>query len=266
MSLKDIYKRLNLITNLEKEKDKFLERIRTLLTKVDEDLEEEDLACLGSNRKETILEELSFKLGERRAISFQGYLNPPVSFEKTLLVCEVFLKILRDFKEDTLYTYFYKKLEEAINLSLVNLGIYFMKGEFYLKDVEELDKKLILEPLEWLGNFPETQKIFKGALKDYLNKSYPDAITKAYSTLEGLTKTFLNKDRNLKDNVPSLVKKLELPNQWGNILYHFCTFANEFSTRHGKREGKSTKIPNPNLVEAYIYLTGVIINLISRSS
>ena len=42
-----------------------------------------------------------------------------------------------------------------------------MKGEFYLKDVEELDKKLILEPLEWLGNFPETQKIFKGALKDY---------------------------------------------------------------------------------------------------
>jgi len=54
--------------------------------------------------------------------------------------------------------------------------------------------------------------------------------------LESLVKRFLNNNTNLKKNVPKLLEKLNLPDQWGKILFNFCDYAHEFSSRHGRKE------------------------------
>jgi len=82
--------------------------------------------------------------------------------------------------------------------------------------------------------------------------------------LESLVKRFLNNNTNLKKNVPKLLEKLNLPDQWGKILFNFCDYAHEFSSRHGRKEKKSLKI-NSEIIETYIYFTGLVISLIILS-
>jgi len=251
--LKDIYKRLNLETDLTREQEKFIKRIRETLKEMN--------SFFDYYKQKDLLTEMTFKLGEESHNFFETYLIP-YSFKRTLFVSEIFLNILKERKEADYFLYFYKKIKEAIDLSVIDLGIHFEDGKFYLKGAEELDQKFILEPLEWLKDFPTTKEFFKETLQEYLRKDYPDAITKSYSALETLVKTFLNNNKSLKDNITELIKKLDFPKQWGQMVFYFCEFANEFSSRHGKKEKVKTTELDPELVEAYIYFTGLLLRLI----
>ena len=80
--------------------------------------------------------------------------------------------------------------------------------------------------------------------------------------MESLVKRFSNNNTNFKKNVPKLLEKLNLPDQWGKILFNFFVYANKFSSRHGKGEKTKIAIVTPEIVEAYIYFTGLVIRLV----
>ena len=253
--LKDIYKRLNLFTTLEEEKKKFRKRIEGILKEIHSNLgyETQDFLC-----------KIAFELGEDQKSSLQSYLLP-YSFKRTLFVSEAFLDVLREKNHRVEAEYFRRKIEKAIHLSVIDLGIHFKEGKFFLKGAKELDEKLILENLEWLRNYPDSKVKFENALEYYFRKEYPDAITNAYSALEGITKVFLARDIRLdkKEVKIELLKKLNLDSHWSGIVNNYCKIAHEFSSRHGKKEQKE-QILEVELVEFYIYITGVFIRLISQ--
>jgi len=262
--LKDIYKRLNLETDLKKEQEKFIKRIQLIFNTIDS---KHLFPYLGGpdDNLSGVSKKMAFLLGEEIREYLKEYLNNQ-TVEKVLTVSEIFLNVIKD---DSAFhfenNYFPLKIEEAFNLSMIDLGISFKNGKFYKKDTEELDNKLIFEPLEWLNDYPKTKIFFEGALKENLRKDYPDAITKSYSALESLVKTLLNNNTNLKKNIPKLLEKLSLPDQWGKILFNFCDYAHEFSSRHGTEEGKKQSKINPEIIETYIYFTGLMIRLIILS-
>ena len=132
-----------------------------------------------------------------------------------------------------------------------------------LKGAKELDKKLILETLDWINDFPDTRKLFDGALKEYLLRDYADAITKCYSSIENLTQTFLKSTKTFENLVQDLISVLSLPQPWKSILNNYCDYAHKFSSRHGNA-GKKEPTKSKD-VEAYIYFTGILIRLIIQT-
>jgi len=261
--LKDIYKRLNLETDLKIEQEKFIKRIQLIFKIIDS----KHLSYVGGpdNYLSDVSNKMAFLLGEEKRICLREYLDNP-TIERVLIVSEIFLNVLKNapgFYSENKYVPF--KIEESVNLSIIDLGVSFKNGKFYKKSAEELDEKLIFEPLEWLDDYPKTKIFFEGALKESLRKDYPDAITKSYSALESLVKTLLNNNTNLKKNIPKLLEKLNLPDQWGKILFNFCDYAHEFSSRHGTEEGTKQSKINPEIIETYIYFTGLMIRLIILS-
>ncbi len=252
MSIKDIYKRLNLTSDLAKEKRRFIERIKGILLEAYEYI-----------NAQKIKSEIAFMLGEPIPDHITNFINS--DFERALIVIEIFLRVIHGSHTEY-YNYFKFKVEAVFDFSIIDLGYGFKDGKIYKKAAAELDEKLILEPLEWLSDFPQAREPFEDALREYLKKDYPDAITKSYSALESLVKTFLDNNKNLKANSAKLVENLDLPKEWGNILFNFCQYANEFSSRHGKREGGRTIQVEPSLVEAYIHFTGLVMRLIIKSA
>lgn len=263
---KNIYERLGLKADLEEEQNKFIKRAIIVFREI----EQQHKCPTGGPNKDLykLLNEISFILGEDmklRLVSFLEINDIFPTIGRTMLVLEVILSSLKAtsiFRND--YTLLKTKIMESLDYSIIDLGISFKDDKFYRKGAEELDEKLILEPLEWLKKYPKAKELFSGALREILKKDYPDSITKAYSALESIVKTVLGNNKNLKDNTESLLKLISLPKQWGKILHNFCEYAHEFSSRHGKSE--TTKIKqeeaNPEIAEAYIYLTGLVIRLI----
>ncbi|HOJ16744.1 MAG TPA: hypothetical protein PLC43_06225, partial [Caldisericia bacterium] len=190
---KDFYKRLNLEPKLEEEKAKFTARIRNVLDDLDNEIEPFAPERINNLHCYPIYSEVAFALGKSKEYALTKYLPSDVSFEDTLKVVEAVLQVLieewktnkTELQKRRMKT-FNHKIEEAINLSALDLGIRFVDGKFYPKGAEELDKILIEENLMWLKDYSTTKELFENALKHLLNKNYKDAITNAYSSLESL--------------------------------------------------------------------------------
>lgn len=162
------------------------------------------------------------------------------------------------------YEFILGEAKRVIEITPIDIGYLFSGDTIIKKGAKELDEKLILDNLTWLSKYPASKEFFENSLKHYLGKNYPDAITNAYSSLEGLVKTFLKKDKQLdSDEIrKELINKLGLQGDWGQLLYFYCKLAHEFSSRHGKKEtGEKFELPI-ELVEFYIYITGTFMRLI----
>ncbi|HPO29337.1 MAG TPA: hypothetical protein PLD35_04915, partial [Caldisericia bacterium] len=176
---KDFYKRLNLEPKLEEEKAKFTARIRNVLDDLDNEIEPFAPERINNLHCYPIYSEVAFALGKSKEYALTKYLPSDVSFEDTLKVVEAVLQVLieewktnkTELQKRRMKT-FNHKIEEAINLSTLDLGIRFVDGKFYPKGAEELDKILIEENLMWLKDYSTTKELFENALKHLLNKNY----------------------------------------------------------------------------------------------
>ena len=259
--IREFYKRLGITVNLEEEKKKFYNRLLQALAYLEEMVFDYDE--LTGDDYEYILDKLSFDLGVKQKIDFASFLNPH-SFNDNLVVSELLLKLLKE-KHSVSYDFLNSKLKEIIDNSLVDLGIIFENDIFIKRGAETLDRAAFLDPLDWLKDYKTTKEFFEGALTHYFRKEYKDSITNAYSALESLVKTVLDSDKRLDQSIPELLSKLNLPNHWNAILNHFCDYAHEFSSRHGKKDGDIKDEIDPKDAEAYIYFTGLMIRLIIQS-
>lgn len=264
--IKEIYKRLGITAALEDEEKKFYNRLFSTLEEIDYKLAEVDSQISHyspSNCRESVLSDLTFKLGVRNKGVLSSYLHPN-SFYDNLVVSEVLLNILEKTSQG-IYNFLNSQIKEAIANSVVDLGIIFENDIFIKRGAETLDRAAVLDSLDWLEDYKTTKEFFEGALTHYLRQRYRDSITNAYSALESIVKTVLDSDKRLDQSIPELVSKLNLPAQWNAILKHFCDYAHEFSSRHGKKDEDIKDEIDPKDAEAYIYFTGLMIRLIIQS-
>ena len=259
--LDEIYKRLNINREIENERNKFLNRVKGILDETNNAI----YSICASQTEEKLRFDISYVMGLPRTYPNLKDFIDREKFEENLANIEIILNTIKSFNslgDD--WDYFYETIEEGIKRSLIfsiDIGYYFKNGRFYISGGKELDKKLISDVLIWLNDFPNTKKLFQSALNKYIAKDYSGTITDAYSALEGIVKTFLSNKKTLENNKEELIKKLKISKEWGRILHSLCFIANEFSTRHGKEEGKLTSVHSRH-VEHYLYQIGLTIRLI----
>jgi hypothetical protein len=281
MSLRNIYEQLGIEPKYEEEIAKLNKRI--ILTLDNFHLKFYESNYLIHEIYPTLVKEFAFLVGESN-IYRDGpagrYYLPLKHFFKCNKEKDVFQtniknltflleaskKVLWRTTHQYLYTFILSEAKRAIEVTPIDVGYLFSGETIIKKGARELDEKLILENLTWLSNYPAIKQLFENSLKHYLAKDYPDAITNAYSSLEGLAKTFLNRDKRLDNNETKrdLIKQLGLEEDWGQLLYFYCKLAHEFSSRHGKKETGEPLLIAMELAEFYIYITGSFMRLISQ--
>lgn len=259
----EIYEILGIKADIETEKNKFITRIELALNDL-------DLMCDAIKASSVIEKEVCYLLGEKYMGSFIRHLQK-TDINATIILCKAFFDALaiksKEYRLDDIgiITNFEQRIKQAMNQSRLDLGFGYENRNFYRKGVDEFDKPLLLEPLVWLEPYANAKRYFSEALNDYLQREYPDVITKCYSAVESIVKTICDSNKTLDHLVPDLLKRLELPEHWKAILVNYCKYAHEYASRHGKKEsGKEVEV-SPKDVEAYLYFTGLIIRLVIQS-
>ena len=154
-----------------------------------------------------------------------------------------------------------KWVEVALSNATIELGVSWKDGMFYPSGAKILDEKLIEDPFDWLNEFPDEKKDFADALSHYIKKNYGDVVSNCYLVVEGLARRILNNQRTLDNNRDELLGKLRLSQSWKSLLNNYTNYANEFK-RHASNKRHSI---NPQEVEAFLYLTGLLARLIIQS-
>jgi len=265
MDLKRIYNNLGLLTTYQEEVKKFNWRILLLITEIENKFD--------VNTHKSFFRKVLFKLGYQppKPLFLTALLEEPSGSQETLrrnlLILQIILEELKELSRERIYHHYmdYEKLYEEIeqkvkelfSLCLVEVGFTYKNGFIIQSGAEELDEKLIIDVLEWLKDFPQEKKDFENALKAYLEKRYSDVIGDCYNCVEGMARRILGNRKVLENNKDELLKKLQLSQEWRSILSNFINYANEYK-RHASE--KRHKI-NPDEVEAFMYLTGLILRL-----
>ncbi len=263
-SLKEFHSLFNTAPTLAEEKNAFVQRInQTIFSKV--------VNLTHPTSYEVIFQGICYELGvngadmiaRQNANNFSGLRRIPSlrkitndDFVKTLQVLVLLYKSLN--------TEYQQQTDGYIRIALVSantdFGIRWDDGMFYPSGAGELDEKLIDENLQWLKNYPEQATQFKTALNHFQKSTKDisarkDAITNAYSSMEGVAQLVLSNKKNFDNNLYALMDQLSLPTQYKNIFNYYKVMANEYSSRHAGTEFSHEE------TEAFIYLTGILMRL-----
>ena len=271
MNLKSIYEQLGMEAKYEEETTKLNNRIILIVGTFDSKFYEARARYVYETIYPKLKNEFAFLIGDSDIHpSLQAYFKSNKAkdaFYTNILSLTLLLQASKTVlipDNNYLYNFILVEAKRAIEVTPIDIGYLFSGDTIIKKGAKELDEKLILDNLTWLSNYSTIKESFENSLKHYLGKNYPDAITNAYSSLEGLVRTFLNTNKRLdaEDIRKELIKKLGLEGDWGQLLYFYCQLSHEFSSRHGKKDTGEKLQLAIELVEFYIYITGTFIRLI----
>ena len=125
-----------------------------------------------------------------------------------------------------------------------------------------MDDVLIDDTLTWLSDYPNEKKDFKKALNCLLREdALDDVIKSCYSTLEGIVRSVLGNKKTLDNNKEELLRTVGLSQGWKSILANYIQYAHDF--RHASEQRHQIQKKE---AEAYLYMTGLVIRLLSVSS
>ena len=132
------------------------------------------------------------------------------------------------------------------------------------KGVEELDEALISQPLEWLKNYPDTEKAWSKSLREYAESNdhnASDIADKMRKSLELFFKEFFENNKTLENNKVEYGRYLkaqgvpaEISNNLETLLLAYTNFMNAYAKHHDKTE--------PKVLEYLMYQTGNIMRLL----
>lgn len=269
---KKFNKILGLEDNVEAEKKRFAERVNQIIFHTIDTTNTIKFDYI------VLFELLCFELGvnaldfpQRRDDSdlFETFFAPASirtltkdDFNKTLLVlCILYVYLKKSSDSKSNHEWLSKKIESVMSRCSCDIGIRWKEGFFYPVGVEELDEPLIEETLTWLKDYPNERKDYRKALEYYLEeKSLDDVIKNCYSAVEGVTRKVLGNDKTLDNNKNELLRKMNLSDGWNSMLANYIKYAHHYRHASADRH-KITK----QETEAYLYMTGLIINLIIKS-
>lgn len=152
-------------------------------------------------------------------------------------------------------------IEIALASATTDIGIRYTDGMFYPSGAKELDERLIEDNLLWLKGYDAVRTQFATTLEHFKKSltqesARKDAITNAYSAMEGLARAILGNSKNFDSNSNTVVERLGLPNEYKNILHYYKEIAHEYSSRHAGSAFSHAE------TEGFIYLTGVLMRLL----
>lgn len=127
------------------------------------------------------------------------------------------------------------------------------------------------DSLRWLAEpkYESVRKPFEKGLSHYLEANnkpdrLPDVVTDMYEAIEALAKVINNNDRDLSRNRESFIKNIGASAYYKKLLKDYIEYGGKF--RHAARLDK----PKPSLsepeVESFVYLTGLFIRLVIRTT
>ena len=159
---------------------------------------------------------------------------------------------------------------EQIKTFLKNLNIPFeivqdKDGIFiFPKGAQELDRALISDTLQWLNNYPATQKAFTKALRGYSESKIDNASEVADNfrkALETFFQEFFKGNKtleNYKSEYGTYLKSKGIPAEISNNFETLLDSYTKFNNNYAKHHDKTTL----NVLEYIMYQTGNIIRLL----
>lgn len=193
--------------------------------------------------------------------------------------------IINSFRKETSIAGIISKFIVLVNIStpkganfLINLLKQYLKslnipyelikdadGYFiFPKGAKELDDALVSEPLEWLSEYPQTQKEWIEALKVYsslTDDNASDVADKFRKALERFFQEFFGKTKsleNLKSEYGAYLKVRGIPAEISNNFETLQKSYTDFMNNYAKHHNKTSK----NVLEYIMYQTGNIIRLL----
>ena len=165
---------------------------------------------------------------------------------------EVFLKVLTDTLDQCRILYDIFEDEDGLFI--------FPKG------VPEFDKELVSDNLLWLSKYPETEKAWVQALREYASKEDPRIIADSFRVaLERFFQNFFQKDRSLENLKPEYGQYLkdhgvpsEIAANLENLLQQYTNYMNNYAKHHDRVSCR--------ILEYVMYQTGNIIRLLIKLS
>ena len=186
--------------------------------------------------------------------------------------------IINSFRKETSIAGIISKFIVLVNIStpkganflidLLKKYLESLKDEdgyfIFPKGAKELDYALVSEPLEWLSEYPQTQKEWIEALKVYANltdDNASDVADKFRKALERFLQEFFGKTKsleNLKSEYGAYLKARGVPSEISNNFETLQKSYTDFMNNYAKHHNKTSR----NVLEYIMYQTGNIIRLL----
>ena len=130
------------------------------------------------------------------------------------------------------------------------------------KGAQELDDALVSQPLEWLAAYPQTQKTFVTALRQYSDGIYiRDVADNLRKALESFLQEFLGNTKNLETNKNEICKYLGEQGVDAGISGLFQPLINAYKNIND-RIAKHNDAVDKKLLEFILYQTGLLIRMV----
>lgn len=138
-------------------------------------------------------------------------------------------------------------------------------GEKYFvfpRGAQELDDALVSQPLAWLSPYPQAQKTFVIALRQYSDGIYiRDVADNLRKALEAFLQEFLNNDKNLETNKNEICRYLGQQGVDAGISGLFQPLINAYKNIND-RIAKHNDAVDKKLLEFLLYQTGLLIRMV----
>ena len=160
---------------------------------------------------------------------------------------------------------FFNVVCQTLKESHIPFDLLENNNEYFIfpNGAKELDDALVSQPLEWLKEYPKSQKSFIDALKSYSEatesnvSNIADLFRKA---LETFCQEFFKIDKSLENSISNYCSYLkqkgvpkEISNNFNKLLDLFSTYNNDYAKHHDKSSLK--------VLEFIMYQTGNLIRL-----
>ena len=130
------------------------------------------------------------------------------------------------------------------------------------RGVKEFDDALVSQPLEWLSAYPQAQKTFVIALRQYSDGVYiRDVADNLRKALEAFLQEFLGNTKNLETNKNEICKYLGEQGVDAGISGLFQPLINAYKNIND-RIAKHNDAVDKKLLEFLLYQTGLLIRMV----
>lgn len=154
---------------------------------------------------------------------------------------------------------------EMLKESHIPFDLLENNNEYFIfpKGAKELDDALVSQPLEWLKEYPKSQKSFMDALKSYSEATEENASIVAdlfRKALETFCQEFFKNDKSLEKSISDYCSYLEqkgVPKEISNNFNRLLDLFSKYNNNYAKHHDKSSL----NVLEFIMYQTGNLIRL-----
>ena len=210
--------------------------------------------------------------------SLRPYSSPQLrkSFQMSQSIKELVLKYIGFYNSYKVKQYdsydrqaYKKKIWAFLERSLEELNIPYEiikdeEGSFlFPKGVPEFDDNLVSAPLSWLKEYPEAEKAWSRALRDYSEKTdNPSQVADGFrKALEAFFQELFGSNKaleNLLNEYCSFLKEHGVPSEISDDFRKLLDAYTRFNNNYAKHHDRATS----NVLEYIMYATGNIMRLV----